>query len=150
MKDERIQTTHNRIAAIGFYTWYILVSISLCYRGLILKQHTREWWDIFAIWVIGILFVFIAYANKGLYDFDHGFKRKRLTIAIGVGIIVSLILLFIAGEIHSVVDVGMYLFGYLFVIGSVIGIAYFLNRRWKRKEGIEDEPTSGHTPTPSL
>ena len=126
------------------------MSISLCYRVLILKQHPRQWWDIFAIWVIGILFVFIAYANKGLYDFDHGFKRKLLTIGIGAGIIVSLILLFIAGEIHPIVDVGMYLIGFVFVIGSVIGIAYLLNRRWKRKEGIDDDPPSGHNATPSL
>jgi CHASE2 domain-containing sensor protein len=136
MKDERIQTTHNRIAAIGFCIWYVSMWISLCYRGLILQQHPREWWDIFAIWVIGILFVFIAFANKGL--FDHRFGRS-LTIGIGVGIIVFLTLTFIAGEIHSVVDVVMYLIGFLFVIGSVIGIVYFLNRRWKRKEGIEEE-----------
>ncbi len=106
---------------------------------IIIKQPPRQWWDIFAIWVIGLLFIFIACANTGLYVVDHGFKRMRLTICIGVGIIVSLTLLFIAGEIHSVVDVGMYLIGLLFVIGSVIGIIYFLNRRWKRKEGLEDE-----------
>ena len=104
---------------------------------LILKQHPREFWDIFAIWVIGIFFVFIAYANKGLYDI--GFKRFWLAIGIGVTISVTLTLLFIAGEIHSVVDVGLYLIGFLFGIGPVIAIACFLNRRWKRKEGIEDE-----------
>jgi len=136
MKDERIQTTVNRYAAGGFFIWEFLLSISLCYRTLILKQHPREWWDIFAIWVIGIIFIFIAYANKGV--FDHGFKRIWLTIGI-----VNLILLFtlfsIMGQIHSVVDVGVYLIGYLPAMGLVIGIAHFLNRRWKRKEGIEDE-----------
>ncbi|MFH1614369.1 MAG: DUF6773 family protein [Planctomycetota bacterium] len=137
MKDERIQTTVNRFAAGGYWILYSLISISLCYRGLILKQHPREWWDIFAIWVIGILFVFIAFANKGL--FDHGFKRMWLTIGIGVTIIVFLTLLFIAGEIHSVADGAMYLGGILLGMGPVIAIAYFLNRRWKRKEGIEDE-----------
>ena len=65
MKDERIQTTHNRIAAIGFCILYVLMTISLWYRQLILEQHPREYWDIFAIWVIGMLFVFIACANKG-------------------------------------------------------------------------------------
>jgi len=139
MKDERIQTTHNRIAAIGFSIWYVLTLISLNYRLLILKQHPRECWDIFAIFILVTFFVIIACANKGLYVFDDGFKRMRLTIGIGAGIIVSLTLLFIAGEIHSVVDMGMHLISFLFVIGSVIGIVYFLNRRWKRKEGIEDE-----------
>ena len=139
MKDERIQTTHNRIAAIGFCILHALMWISLCYRGMILQQHLREYWDIFAIWVIGIFFVFIACANKGFYAFDHCLTRKLLTISIGAGTIVCLTLLFIAGEIHSVVDVGMYLFGFLFVIGSVIAIAYFLNLHWKRKAGLEDE-----------
>jgi len=136
MKDERIQTTTNRFAARGFLIWQILLSISLCYRTLILKQHPRDWWDIFAIWVIGILFVFIAYANKGV--FAHGFKRFWLTIFIGA-FIVNFTLFFIMGQIDSVVHVGGYLIGFLLGMGPVIGIAYFLNRHWERKEGIEDE-----------
>ena len=138
MKDERIQTAHNRVAAGGYWILYFLITISLYYRMLILRQHPREFWDIFAIWVMGIFFVFIASANKGLYDIDHSFKRMWLTIGIVVPI-VSLALLFIAGEIHSVADGCMYLGGVLLGIGPVIAIAYFLNRRWKRKEGIEDE-----------
>jgi len=43
------------------------------------------------------------------------------------------------GQIHSVVDVGAMLIGFLPGMGLCIGIAYFLNRRWKRKEGIADE-----------
>ena len=136
MKDERIQTTINRFAAIGFYIWFVLMSISLCYRTLILKQHIRDFWDIFAIWVIGIFFVFIAYANKGV--FGHGFKRFWLSISIGV-IIGLFAVKFIAGQIYSVVDVGGGLIGFLLGMGLVIGIAHFLNWRWKRKEGIEDE-----------
>ena len=136
MKDERIQTTVNRFAAGGFFIWEFLLSISLCYRTLILKQHPREFWDIFAIWVIGMLYAFIAFAKKGV--FDYGFKRLWLTIGI-VNLIVLFTLFFITSRIHSVVDVGAFLIGYLPAMGLVIGIAHFLNRRWKRKEGIEDE-----------
>jgi len=136
MKDERIQTTVNRFAAIGFFIWYVLMLISLDYRLLILKQHPREIWDIFAIFCIGTLFVFIAYANKGV--FAHGFKRFWLTMCIFL-IIGLFTFQFIAGQIHSVVDVGASLIGSLAGAGLVIGIAHFLNRRWKRKEGIEDE-----------
>ena len=133
---ERIETTVNRVAARVFCIWFLLMSISICYRTLILKQHIRDFWDIFAIWVIGILFVFIAYANKGV--FDHGFKRRWLTI--GIGSLTGLFtLFFIMGRIHSVVDVGAMLVGFLPGMGLCIGIAHFLNRRWKRKEGIEDE-----------
>ena len=136
MKDERIQTTVNRFAAGGFFIWYVLTLISLNYRLLILKQHPREIWDICAIFCIGLLFVFIAYANKGVLD--HGFKRLWLGICIGsfIGIFTTF---FIMGRIHSVVDVGAVLIGFLPGMGLCIGIAYFLNRRWKRKEGIEDE-----------
>ena len=136
MKDERIQTTVNRCGAGGFVIWELLLAISLLYRTLILKQHPREWWDIFAIWCIGIFFVFIAYANKGV--FAHGFKRFWLTIGI-VNLIVLFTLFVIMGIIHSVVHVGVFLVSFLLGMGPVIGIAYFLNRRWKRKEGIEDE-----------
>jgi hypothetical protein len=103
---------------------------------MILQQHPREWWDIFAMWVIGTFFVFIAFANKGLFA---GFKRMWLTIGIGVGTIVCLTLLFITGEIHSLLDVIVFSVGFLLGIGPVIGIAYFLTRRWKRKEGIDEE-----------
>ena len=135
MKDERIQTTLNSFAAIGFYIWYLLMSISLCYRTLILKEHIQDFWDIFAIFCVGTLFVFIAYANKGV--FDHGFKRRWLTICIAAFIGI-LTVQFIMGQIHSVVDVGTMLIGFIPGMGLCIGIAHFLNQRWKRKEGIED------------
>jgi len=141
MKDERIQATRNRFAAIGFVIWELLMSISLLYRTLILKQHPRDWWDILTIWFIGIFFVFIACANKGVVG--HVFnKRYWLGICIGVTILIFT-LNFIEGRIHSVVDVGVTLIGSLVSslagVGLVIGIALFLSRRWKRKEGIEDE-----------
>ena len=145
MKDERIQTTVNRFAAGGFFIWYVLTLISLNYRLLILKQHPRDFWDFFAIFFIANLFVFIAYANKGV--FDHGFKRTWLTIGIAASIaasIAAVIIFFptwqsIAGQMPSVVYVGLFLISFLSGLGLVIGIAHFLNRRWKRKEGIEDE-----------
>jgi len=136
MTDERIQTTANKFAARGFFIWYVLILISIYYRLLILKQHPREWWDIYAIWCIGMFFVFIAYASKGV--FAHGFKRLWLTIGIA-NLIGIFTLKFIMGRIHSVVDVGTSLIAILAGMGLVIGIAHFLNRRWKRKEGIEDE-----------
>jgi hypothetical protein len=43
------------------------------------------------------------------------------------------------GQIHSVVDVVGVLVGLLLAIGLVVGVTLFLNRRWERKEGIEDE-----------
>jgi hypothetical protein len=101
--DERIQTTANRFAAAGYFICFLLMSISLCYRTLILKQHIRDFWDILVIWYIGMIFVFIAYASKGV--FDQGFKMRWLTIGIGITIL-TLALNFIRGEMHSVLDVG--------------------------------------------
>ena len=136
MSDERIQTTANRFAAMGFIIWFALTAISLNYRLLILKQHPRDFWDFIAIFFIVTFFVSIAYATKGI--FDHNSTRRWLTICIFVliGIFTSQL---ITGRIHSVVDVGVTLIGSLSGMGLVIGIVYFLNRRWKRKAGIEDE-----------
>ena len=136
MKDERIQTTVNRFAAGGFFIWYVLTLISLNYRLWILKQHPRTFWDFFAIFLIANLFVFIAYARKGV--FDHNSKITWLTIGIGV-FIVNFTLFFIKGRMQSVVDVGEMLIGFSIGMGLVIGIAHVLNRRWRRKEGIEQE-----------
>jgi len=137
MKDERIQTTLNRFAAMGLLIcWYLLLPISLLYRMLILKLPPRDWWDIFAIWVIGILFVFIAFASRGV--FANGFKKFFLAICIGV-IIGVFTFAFITSQIHSVADMSEWLIGSSAGVGLVIGIAHFLNRRWKRKEGIEDD-----------
>ncbi len=132
MKDERIQTTANRFAAVGFLIWQLLLSISLNYRLWILKQHIREIWDIFAIFCFGIIFVSIACAKKGIFVPLSKWGWLALCIFLFT-------LFFIMGQIHSVVDVGALLIGFLPGMGLVIGIAYFLNRRWKRKEGIEDE-----------
>ena len=138
MKDERIETTINRNAKIGFFICvYFLLPISILYRMLILKQDIRDFWDIVAIFFFGIFFVFFAQARKGV--FAHlSFKRTWLPICIGV-IIGNLTLFFGMGPIHSVFEVVAFLISMLSGMGLAIGITYLLNRRWKRKEGIEDE-----------
>ena len=135
MKDERIQATSNRFAGGGFWILLVLLWISLVYRMWILKQHPREWWDIFAILIIGTFFVFVAYANKGVLD--HDFKRRWLAIGIVLIIVIPAVQFFM-GHIQSVGDLAGTLIGLPLGLGPVIGISYFLNRRWKRKEGIED------------
>jgi len=136
MKDERIETTVNRVVRPGFVILYFLMMISLDYRILILKQPLRDYWDFFAIWVIVSVFGFVALASKGV--FAHNFKRYFLSLAIFLTIFL-VTLNFIKGHIHSVGDVGVFLIGTLPALGLVVGIAYLLNRRWERKEGIEDE-----------
>lgn len=136
MKDERIQTTANRFAAKVFMIWYILLSISLSYRTLILRQQPHQWWDIAAIWFIGTFFLFIAYASKGVLD--HGFKRLALTVGITV-IAVNTALFYITGQIKSFAELGAFLAGVIPSVGLVLAVAYFLNRRWKQKEGLQDE-----------
>jgi len=136
MKDERIQTTVNRFGRIGFIIYFVLMTISINYRLWILKQHPREFWDFLAIFLIASFYGFIAFASKGV--FDNNFKRFWFAICIGI-IITNMTLMYIIGRIHSIVDLCVFLFASLFGVGLIIAIAYFLNRRWKRKEGIEDE-----------
>jgi len=136
MKDERIQTTVNHIGRRAFIICFVLMIISLNYRLWILKQDPREFWDFMAIFFIVSLYGSIAFANKGV--FDHNFKRFWLSIGIGV-ILGNTALFFILGKMHSVAEVCTFLVGVIPGVGLVLAIAYFLNRRWKRKEGIEDE-----------
>jgi VanZ family protein len=136
MKDERIETTVNRVAARGFIILYFLMILSLDYRVLILKQPLRDYWDFVAIWLIATLFGFVALASKG--GFDYGFKGYWLKISVMVLIVVPTTL-FLTGRIHSVAEVAAMLIGGVPAMGLVVGTAYFLNRRWKRKEGIEEE-----------
>ncbi len=136
MNDERIQTTIDHVVRRVFLIWFVLTLISLDYRMLILKQHIRDYWDIFAIFFIGSAYGCIAFASKGV--FAHGFKRTWLTLGIAASIGIFAVF-FIMGRIHSVIDVGASLIGLILGLGLVIGTAYFLNRRWKRKEGLEDE-----------
>ena len=113
--------------------------ISIYYRMLILKQHPREFWDIFAIFFIGTLYVSIGRAKNGVID-PGLFKWRSLTICIvAAGISGFLTWQFIEGRTFSVVEVGVFLISFLLGMGLVIGILHFLTRRWKRKEGIEDE-----------
>ncbi len=133
MSDERIQTTINRIATIGFLIClYIFLPISILYRTLILKQHIREFWDIFAIFCFGIFFVPILCAKKG--NFFPLSKWGWLALCIFL-----FALFFIMGQMHSVGDVGGFLIGMLIAMGLLIGTTHFMDRRWKRKEGFEDE-----------
>ena len=136
MKDERIQTTVAHIGRIGFIMYFVLMVISINFRLWILKQHPREFWDFMAIFFIVSLYGFVAFATKGV--FDHNFKRSWF--AIGTGIVIgNMALMYIMGRIHSIVDLCVFLFSSLFGVGLIIAVAYLLNRRWKRKEGIEDE-----------
>ena len=136
MKDERIETTINRVVRPGFVILYFLMMISLDYRILILKQPLRDYWDFAAIWLIATLFGFVALASRG--GFDYGFKGYWLKISVIVLAVVPATL-FLAGQIHSVAEVAAMLIGGVPAMGLVIGTAYFLNRHWRRKEGIEDE-----------
>ena len=136
MKDERIQTTTNKYAAGGFIIYFVLTLIALNYRLYILKQHPRLFWDFMVIFLIASGYGFFAFASKGL--FDHKFKKFWFAICIGI-ILTNMTLMFIMGRIHSIVDLCVFLFSSLFGVGLIIAIAYFLNQRWKRKAGIEDE-----------
>ncbi|MCK4789128.1 MAG: hypothetical protein KAV87_35630 [Desulfobacteraceae bacterium] len=136
MKDERIQATVKSIAAGGFFIYFVATLIALNYRLWILKQNPRQCWDFFAIFIIVSLYGFIAFASKGA--FDQRFKKTWLTIGITV-IAGNTVLFFIMGQINSIAELCKFLLGVIPSVGLVIAVAYFLNRHWKRKEGIEDE-----------
>ena len=137
MKDERIETTMNRVAALGFFCiCYLLLPISALYRMLILKQHPREFWDIIAIFGIGMCFLSVAYARAGFVPLVS--KRQWLTVGI-VNLVVLFTLFFVMGQMHSAVDAGAALLGFIPATVLVVGIFHFLRRRWERREASEEE-----------
>jgi hypothetical protein len=136
MKDERIKATVDHIGRISFLICFVLMLISLNYRLWILKQNPREFWDFLAIFFIVSFYGSIAFARKGV--FDYNFKKIMLTVGITV-IVVNTALFYIMGQIKSITELGAFLIGVIPSTGLVIAVAYLLNRHWKRKEGIEDE-----------
>jgi phosphatidylglycerophosphate synthase len=137
MKDERIQTSMNRIMARGFLcVCCLLLPASALYRILVLKQDPSEFWDIIVIIFVGMFFLCVAYAKAGFVP--HVSRKEWLTIGI-VNLVVFLLLFFIMGQMHSVADVGAMLIGYIPALVLVIGAFHFLRRRWDLKEALEDE-----------
>jgi len=136
VRDERIESTKANIARTVFLIWYLLLTASLCYRTLVLRQPAKEFWDIFAIWVIGILFGFISFAVKGV--FDVGFRRVIVPIVVIVLVAVPVTFL-VAGQIHSASRFFAVFISGALGMGLFVLAAYLLTRLWRRRHGLDDE-----------
>lgn len=137
MKDERIQTTMNRIATLGFLCiCYVLLPLAVLYRMLVLKQQPGEFWDLIAMFFIGMLFLGVAYVRAGFVPLV---SRKEWLIIGMVNLVVLVALGFIMGRVHGVADGAATLVGFTLAMALVIGVLHFVRRRWDRREQMEQQ-----------
>lgn len=135
MKDERINGVRGRIAAGGFGIWYILLLMALLYRQFYLGQPVSEYWDMALIFFIGTLYVVIAGFARGAVYENAVIRFGKWSVPIIVITIVAVS--YYQGQIHSVVDV------VVFVVSALVGlsvfglVSYYLYRRWEKQNLLD-------------
>ena len=136
LRDERIKRTQNRIAARGFWLWYILLLAALLYRQFYLGQPVSEYWDLALISFIGTLYVVIAsFSHGAVYETSVIRSAKRTAPVILFSIVAVNVY---QGTIRSLVDLvevvlsasaGLLAFGF---------VCYYLYQRWLRKNILDN------------
>lgn len=135
--DERIKAVSNRTAAGGFFIMYSLLLIDLLYRQFYLKQLPGDYWDILMIWFASSLYVGIAGYSSGMMSGSIG---QLFKIIIPVVIVVVLVTNY-WGRITSVHDLAEMMLSLIVmvpVLFLVFLFYYYLNRRWEKKNELDE------------
>ncbi|MFC1693803.1 DUF6773 family protein [Candidatus Latescibacterota bacterium] len=138
--DERIKTVRNRSAAGGFLITYCLLLIDLLYRQFYLKQSPGDYWDIFMIWFVSMLYVGITAFSSGMVSGQVKVGRQ-LKILIPGFIVIMFVIFYIHGKIttlHELAGIIVSLVVGVPVFCSVVLFYYYLNRRWEKKNELEE------------
>ena len=131
IKDERIQSSMRHIASQGFVIWWVLMNVSLLYRQFYLKQPLEQYWDLAAIFFIGIMFASISIFGRGAV---HENAITRLFKWLVPFIIIGLVALnYIQGNIASIKQLIVTIIGAAIGSSLVMVVFYILYRRWERK-----------------
>jgi len=136
LRDERISQSRRRIAAGGFGIWYILLLGMLYYRQFYLGQPWNEYWDIALTFFIGTLYVTMAsFAQGAVYETSIIRQGKWMIPSILITIVV---VVYFKGGISTVVDLLTVVTSALLGL-SMVGLpAYYLYRRWEKKNDLAD------------
>ena len=136
LRDERISQSRRRIAAGGFGIWYILLLGMLYYRQFYLGQPWNEYWDIALTFFIGTLYVTMAsFAQGAVYETSIIRQGKWMIPSILITIVV---VMYFKGGISTVVDLLTVVTSALLGL-SMVGLpAYYLYRRWEKKNDLAD------------
>ena len=137
--DERIKTVRNRAAAGGFFIMYSLLLIDLLYRQFYLKQAPGDYWDILMIWFASTLYVGITMYSSGMMSGQV--SSRQFKIIIPCAIVSALATYYFLGRItsmHDFAEIMLMLIGMVPVLFSVFLFYYYLNRRWEKKNELEE------------
>lgn len=131
IRDERIISAKNRIAARGFAIWAISLMVALLYRQFYLRQAPEEYWDIALIFFAGNLYVTIATFAQGAFH-ERAIRRSGKW-AIAAILLASIAVMYLQGEIGSVMNVVTHVGAVLASLSLMGLLAYILYRRWERR-----------------
>jgi len=136
LRDERISQDRRRIMAGGFGIWYILLLGMLYYRQFYLGQPWNEYWDIALTFFIGTLYVTMAsFAQGAVYETSIIRFGKWTVPSILITIVV---VMYFQGGINTVVDLLMAVTSALLSLSMLGLLAYYLYRRWEKKNDLAD------------
>jgi len=131
IKDERIQSSMRHIGFQVFVIWWILINASLLYRQFYLKQPIEQYWDIAAIFIIGIMFASISMFSRGAV---HKNAITTLFKWLVPFIIIGLVYLnFILGNITSIKELIGTIIGAAIGVSLSVVVLYLLYKRWESK-----------------
>ena len=136
--DERIKTVRNRAAAGGFFITYCLLLIDLLYRQFYLKQSPGDYWDILLIWFASSLYAGFTMYSSGMMSGQVG---RQFKILIPVVIVTIPMTFYIQGEITTLHELSGIILGLVVtvpVLFSVFLFYYYLNRRWEKKNELDE------------
>jgi len=136
LRDERISQARRRIAAGGFGIWYILLLGMLYYRQFYLGQPWNEYWDIALTFFIGTLYVTVAsFAQGAVYETSMIRQVKWMIPMIVIAIVVGM---YFQGGINTIVELLTVVTSALLSLSLLGLLAYYLYRRWEKKNDLAD------------
>ncbi|MBN1294210.1 MAG: hypothetical protein JXB48_20410 [Candidatus Latescibacteria bacterium] len=136
--DERIKSVRNRTAAGGFFIMSSLLLIDLLYRQFYLKQTPGNYWDILLIWFASVLYVGITAYSSGMMS---GKISRQFKVIIPTVIVAQFATLYFRGRITSMHDLSEFILSLVVMIPvlfSVFLFYYYLNRRWEKKNELDE------------
>jgi hypothetical protein len=136
LRDERISQARRRIMAGGFGIWYILLLGMLYYRQFYLGQPWNEYWDIALTFFIGTLYVTVAsFAQGAVYETS---VIRQVKWMIPMLVIVIVVVMYFQGVINTLVELLTAVASALLSLSLVGLLAYYLYRRWEKKNDLAD------------
>ncbi|MFC1573922.1 DUF6773 family protein [Candidatus Latescibacterota bacterium] len=138
--DERIKAVRNRAAAGSFIILYCFLLIDLLYRQFYLKQEPGDYWDIILIWFASSLYFGITAYSSGMMS-GKGKVGQQFKIIIPCVIVSALVTSYFRGRItsmHDFAEIMLSLVVMVPVLFSVFLFYNYLNRRWEKKNELEE------------